>query len=193
MHEDPTKNLIGSSSSSSSSINMSFLFARGPPRRGPILCIVALLFLLVLYQLGIICTTTKEPPNAIMMPKDPLENQEAVSRLLLTFDPGSRTKQRETEDMPKPTCCGVLVWRFCTPIAICRHCCCKHMAHKAPIGREMRQNLRADNGDNAAKPQAHTIEALLYVYAHQADSAAMPRLFFIYVCSVALDLREIPK
>ncbi|KAL7294294.1 hypothetical protein TKK_0012309 [Trichogramma kaykai] len=49
---------------------MSFLFARGPPRRGPILCIVALLFLLVLYQLGIICTTTKEPPNAIMMPKD---------------------------------------------------------------------------------------------------------------------------
>ncbi|CAB0042094.1 unnamed protein product, partial [Trichogramma brassicae] len=47
----------------------------------------------------------------------PLENQEAVSRLLLTFDPGSRTKQRETEDMPKPTCCGVLVWRFCTPIA----------------------------------------------------------------------------
>ncbi|CAB0038613.1 unnamed protein product [Trichogramma brassicae] len=48
----------------------------------------------------------------------PLENQEAVSRLLLTFDPGSRTKQRETEDMPKPTCCGVLVWRFCTPIAI---------------------------------------------------------------------------
>ncbi|CAB0041725.1 unnamed protein product [Trichogramma brassicae] len=24
---------------------------------------------------------------------------------LLTFDPGSRTKQRETEDMPKPTCC----------------------------------------------------------------------------------------
>ncbi|CAB0029973.1 unnamed protein product [Trichogramma brassicae] len=48
----------------------------------------------------------------------PLENQEAVSRLLLTFDPGSRTKQRETEDMPKPTCCGVLVWRCCTPIAI---------------------------------------------------------------------------
>ncbi|CAB0035583.1 unnamed protein product, partial [Trichogramma brassicae] len=49
--------------------------------------------------------------------KKPLENQEAVSRLLLTFDPGSRTKQRETEDMPKPTCCGVLVWRCCTPIA----------------------------------------------------------------------------
>ncbi|CAB0033528.1 unnamed protein product [Trichogramma brassicae] len=48
----------------------------------------------------------------------PLENQEAVSRLLLTFDPGSHTKQRETEDMPKPTCCGVLVWRCCTPIAI---------------------------------------------------------------------------
>ncbi|CAB0032010.1 unnamed protein product [Trichogramma brassicae] len=21
--------------------------------------------------------------------------------------------------MPKPTCCGVLVWRFCTPIAMC--------------------------------------------------------------------------
>ncbi|CAB0044327.1 unnamed protein product [Trichogramma brassicae] len=51
--------------------------------------------------------------------RSPLENQEAVSRLLLTFDPGSRTtKQRETEDMPKPTCCGVLVWRCCTPIAI---------------------------------------------------------------------------
>ncbi|CAB0033521.1 unnamed protein product [Trichogramma brassicae] len=51
-------------------------------------------------------------------PIKPLENQEAVSRLLLTFDPGSHTKQRETEDMPKPTCCGVLVWRCCTPIAI---------------------------------------------------------------------------
>ncbi|CAB0040707.1 unnamed protein product [Trichogramma brassicae] len=46
----------------------------------------------------------------------PLENVEAVSRLLLTFDPGSRTKQRETEDMPKPTCCES--WRYCTPIAI---------------------------------------------------------------------------
>ncbi|CAB0033485.1 unnamed protein product, partial [Trichogramma brassicae] len=40
------------------------------------------------------------------------ENQEAVSRLLLTFDPGSRTKQRETEDMPKPTCCGVFSVAF---------------------------------------------------------------------------------
>ncbi|CAB0034604.1 unnamed protein product, partial [Trichogramma brassicae] len=57
-------------------------------------------------------------PKAMKRKLEPLENQEAVSRLLLTFDPGSRTKQRETEDMPKPTCCGVLVWRCCTPIAI---------------------------------------------------------------------------
>ncbi|CAB0039214.1 unnamed protein product, partial [Trichogramma brassicae] len=50
--------------------------------------------------------------------KQPLENQEAVSRLLLKFDPGSRTKVRETEDMPKATCCEW--WRYCTPIAILR-------------------------------------------------------------------------
>ncbi|CAB0031143.1 unnamed protein product [Trichogramma brassicae] len=46
----------------------------------------------------------------------PLENVEAVSRLLLTYDLGSRTKLRETEDMPKATCCEW--WRYCTPIAI---------------------------------------------------------------------------
>ncbi|CAB0036654.1 unnamed protein product [Trichogramma brassicae] len=46
----------------------------------------------------------------------PLENVEAVSRLLLTYDLGSRTKLRETEDMPKATCCEW--WRYCTPIAM---------------------------------------------------------------------------
>lgn len=48
---------------------MTYLFARGPPRRGSILCIFALLFLLALYQLGIICSTNKEP-NAVMVAKE---------------------------------------------------------------------------------------------------------------------------
>lgn len=52
-----------------SSNSMSFLFSRGPPRRGPILCIIALLFLLVLYQLGIICSAPKEP-TAVMVAKE---------------------------------------------------------------------------------------------------------------------------
>ncbi|CAB0041272.1 unnamed protein product, partial [Trichogramma brassicae] len=71
------------------------------------------------------CSTTSRP----------LENQEAVSRLLLTFDPGSRTKQRETEDMPKPTCCGVLVWRCCTPIAISVRGSGMHRARDLPARR----------------------------------------------------------
>ncbi|CAB0035522.1 unnamed protein product, partial [Trichogramma brassicae] len=41
-----------------------------------------------------------------------LENVEAVSRLLLIYDLGSRTKLRETEDMPKATCCEW--WCYCT-------------------------------------------------------------------------------
>ncbi|CAB0038176.1 unnamed protein product [Trichogramma brassicae] len=42
------------------------------------------------------------------------DGEEAVSRLLLTYDLGSRTKLRATEDMPKATCCEW--WRYCTPI-----------------------------------------------------------------------------
>ncbi|CAB0031786.1 unnamed protein product [Trichogramma brassicae] len=48
------------------------------------------------------CTRIENRLNNLHNPyMHPLENVEAVSRLLLTFDPGSRTKQRETEDMPE--------------------------------------------------------------------------------------------
>ncbi|XP_014203418.1 protein-tyrosine sulfotransferase [Copidosoma floridanum] len=59
MHECQTKKVSG----------MTYLFTRGTPRRGFVLSIIALLFLLVLYQLGIICSTPKEP-NAIMEAKE---------------------------------------------------------------------------------------------------------------------------
>ncbi|XP_011506498.1 PREDICTED: protein-tyrosine sulfotransferase isoform X1 [Ceratosolen solmsi marchali] len=51
------------------SSGMSFLFSRGPSRRAPMLCIIALLFLLVLYQLGIICNAPKEP-TPVMLAKE---------------------------------------------------------------------------------------------------------------------------
>ncbi|CAB0037382.1 unnamed protein product [Trichogramma brassicae] len=55
---------------------------------------------------------SENPNTSIDVSHRPLENVEAVSRLLLTYDLGSRTKLRETEDMPKATCCEW--WRYFT-------------------------------------------------------------------------------
>lgn len=59
---------------------MSFLPSRGV-RRAPIICFVALLFLFALYQLGIICGSSKEP-TSVMVTK---EVKKKKNRLITFF------------------------------------------------------------------------------------------------------------
>ncbi|XP_058807677.1 protein-tyrosine sulfotransferase isoform X3 [Phymastichus coffea] len=48
---------------------MTFAFGRGSVRRGPIICIAALLLLLMLYQLGVICVAPKDRYGSVMLAK----------------------------------------------------------------------------------------------------------------------------
>lgn len=49
--------------------DMSLLSSRGG-RKGPIVCLVALLFVFALYQLGIFCGSAKYVPAAVMVGKE---------------------------------------------------------------------------------------------------------------------------
>lgn len=69
MYEYKQVKTTGGNNSSSPTGSMAFIFSRGPSRKGPCIFIFGLLFLLALYQLGIICSVPKEP-TAIMVAKD---------------------------------------------------------------------------------------------------------------------------
>jgi hypothetical protein len=61
---------------------MSLLLSRGG-RKGPIACLVALIFIFALYQLGIICGSTKYGPTAMMVSKEVRQfcNESVISRV----------------------------------------------------------------------------------------------------------------
>ncbi|CAB0039507.1 unnamed protein product, partial [Trichogramma brassicae] len=75
-----------------------------------------------------VCRITKQASKyscmlAIFLQCKPLENQEAVSRLLLTFDPGSRTKQRERQKICRNPRAAVHSQRYDNTLsALCPAC-----------------------------------------------------------------------
>jgi len=62
--------------------DMSLLLSRGG-RKGPIACLIALIFIFALYQLGIICGSTKYAPTAVMVSKEvrQFRNESVISRV----------------------------------------------------------------------------------------------------------------